>query len=336
MTKICYINGDGVGPELMDLARKVLGVMADYEMVEAQAGYDCFKKVGTSIPDETIELAKNSDAILLSAVSSPPETAGETMKDYKSAVITLRKQLDMYANVRPSKSYPGTGALKDNIDLTIVRENTEGLYAQIEWMEGEAAYAKRVVTRKASERVIRFAFEYAKKHGKKKVTVVHKANALRKTCGFFLKIAQEISEEYPGIELEDVIVDAMAMRLIKHPQNFEVIVTTNLFGDILSDESAEVTGGLGLSPSMNYGDEHAMFEPTHGSAPKYTGMDVVNPVGMIRSVQMMFDYLGEAEKSKKLDEAVYKTIVERKKITKDLGGSAKTSEMVDEIIRNLA
>ncbi|HSB46566.1 MAG TPA: isocitrate/isopropylmalate dehydrogenase family protein [Candidatus Bilamarchaeum sp.] len=329
--KICYIPGDGIGPELMKHALRALDALGSFSLVEAKAGYDCFRESGKSLPDESLASAKAADAVLFSALTSPPESVA----DYRSPVLQLRKGLDLYANVRPCRSYPNVKTLFDGIDLTIVRENTEGMYSGIEWVEGESAFLKRVVTKKGSERVVRFAFEWAKCHGKGKVTVVHKANVLRKTCGLFLQTAKEVARDYPEIEMEDVIVDAMAMRLIKHPQDFQVIVTTNLFGDILSDEAAQLVGGLGMTPSMNKGDSHALFEPTHGSAPKYAGKDVVNPCAMMLSTAMMLDHLGQKGMGERLRSAVVKTLSEGKKLTKDLGGTAKTSEMVEEIVRNL-
>lgn len=329
--KICYIPGDGIGPELMRQALLVLESIGSFDLVEARAGYECFKEMGMSLPQESLESARQADAVLFSALTSPPETVVE----YRSPVLQLRKELDLYANVRPCRSLPNVKSLFSNVDLTIVRENTEGLYSGVEWVEGDVAYAKRVISKKGSERIVRYAFEHAKKHGKKKVTVVHKANVLRKTCGLFLQSAKEVAREYPDIEMEEVIIDAMAMRLIKHPQDFQVIVTTNLFGDILSDEAAQLVGGLGMTPSMNYGEKHALFEPTHGSAPKYAGLDLVNPCAMVLSTAMLLDYLGQIRKAAMLSEAVRITLSEGKTITRDLGGSAKTSEMVQEIIRNL-
>ena len=330
MKTICYIPGDGIGPELTVQTLKVLNAIGQFDFVEARAGYSCYRESGAALPKESLERALGADAVLLSALTSPPVS----LRDYRSPVLALRKELDLYANVRPCKSFPNTKSLFGGVDLTIVRENTEGLYSGVEWVEGDSAFAKRVITKRGSERIARYAFEYAKSRGKKKVTVVHKANVLRKTCGLFLEAAEGVAKDYPDIAMEDVIVDAMAMRLVKHPQDFEVIVTTNLFGDILSDEAAGVVGGLGMAPAMNYGERHAMFEPAHGSAPKYEGKNVVNPCAMILSAAMMLDYIGEREKGLRLEKAVRLTMEEGRALTMDLGGSAKTSEMADEIIRN--
>jgi isopropylmalate/isohomocitrate dehydrogenase-like protein len=330
MKRICYINGDGTGPELMSHALRVLNSLGKYEFIEAKAGYGCYRECGTSIPQQTIDAARDSDAILFSAVTSPPN-----IRNYKSAIVTLRRELDLYSNVRPCRAFPNTPCLREGIDLTIVRENTEGMYSGIEWREGDTAYSKRVISKKGSERIIRYAFEYAKENSKKKVTVVHKANVMRETCGLFLEVAQEVARDYPEIGMEDAIIDAMAMRLIKHPQNFEVVVTTNLFGDILSDEAAQLVGGLGMTPSGNYGASHALFEPTHGSSPKYAGKDVVNPCAMLLSTSMLLRHIAEDSNAQKLHSAISQTLSEGKVITRDLGGSAKTSEMVEEIIRNM-
>lgn len=331
MKKICYMPGDDTGQDLMKEALKVLNAVGKYELVEAEIGYSAFQKYGTALPQETIDKATEADAILFSALTSPPDT----VSNYKSGIVGLRQKLEMYANVRPCKALPNTNSMRDDIDMVIVRENTEGMYSGIEWKEGDTAYAKRVISAKGCDRVIRYAFEYAKLHGRKKVTLVHKANVLRQTCGLFLEMGKRIAKEYSEIEMEDVIIDAMAMRLIKHPQNFDVIVTTNLFGDIISDEAAQLIGGLGMTPSMNYGDEHALFEPTHGSCPKYAGKNIVNPCATLLSVAMMFDYLGEKQNFESLSNAIHKTLSEGKVLTKDLGGTAGTSEMVDEIIKKL-
>jgi methanogen homoisocitrate dehydrogenase len=330
MKRICCINGDGTGPELMSHALRALNELGEYEFIEAKAGYACYRDCGTSIPDDTISTARDCDAVLFSAVTSPPN-----IPDYKSAIVTLRRELDLYANVRPCRAFPNTPCLRPDIDLTIVRENTEGMYSGIEWRQGDTAYSKRVISKKGSERILRYAFEYAKENSRKKVTVVHKANVMRETCGLFLETAREVANDYPETEMEDAIIDAMAMRLLKHPQDFKVIVTTNLFGDILSDEAAQLVGGLGMTPSGNYGASHALFEPTHGSSPKYAGRDVVNPCAMLLSTSMLLHYLGENSNAQKLDSAISKTLSRGRALTRDLGGTARTSEMVNEIIRNM-
>jgi len=330
MKKILCIEGDGVGPELMAHARQTVDSLAKVEWLHGEAGLATFQKTGTTLPDETVALARESDAILFCAVTSPPN-----IQNYKSAIVSLRKELDLYANLRPFRTLPNVPLPFPSLNFAIVRENTEGMYSGIEKREGDAAYATRVITRKGSERIARFAFEYAKKRGFSKVTIVHKANVLRVTDGLFLEAARAVAAEYSEIACEDALVDSVAMRLVKNPQEFHVIVTTNLFGDILSDESSALIGGLGVAPSGNYGERHALFEPVHGSAPKYAGKDVVNPTGMLLSAAMMLEYIGEAGAAEKLAAAV-RACYESGVKTKDVGGEAKTSEMVGKIASLLA
>ena len=242
----------------------------------------------------------------------------------------------MFANLRPVKSYPNTNSLSENIDFIIVRENTEGMYiADKEEFTQEGAAARRVITREAEERIIDYAFQYAKDNKKSKVTGVHKANVLKKSDGLFREIFYEVGERYPDIEKEDFYVDATAMYLITQPESFEVIVTTNLFGDILSDEGAGLVGGLGLIPSANIGDEGALFEPVHGSAPDIAGKGIANPIAMMLSAVMMLRYLGENESAERLENAILKLLTDAKVLTGDLGGSATTSEVTNEIINLL-
>lgn len=242
----------------------------------------------------------------------------------------------MFANLRPVKAYPNTNALSDDIDFIIVRENTEGLYiADKEEFTEEGATAKRVITREAEERIIDYAFKYAKENGKSKVTGVHKANVLKKSDGLFKEIFYEVGKRYSDIGKEDFYVDATAMYLITQPENFEVIVTTNLFGDILSDEGAGLVGGLGLIPSANIGNDSALFEPVHGSAPDIAGKGIANPIAMMLSAVMMLRYLGENESADKLDNAILKLLTEAKVLTGDLGGNATTKDVANEIIKLL-
>jgi len=326
MKKILSIEGDGIGPELLSHARRVVDCLTKVEWVQGEAGFSTFQKTGTPLPDATLQAAKECDAILFCAVTTPPN-----IPNYKSPIVSLRKELDLYANLRPFLTLPGIPAPFPALNFAIVRENTEGMYSGIEKREGDTAYATRVITRKGSERIVRFAFEYAKRRGFAKVTIVHKANVLRLTDGLFLDVARKVAEEYPSITCDDALVDSVAMRLVKSPQDFQVIVTTNLFGDILSDESSALIGGLGVAPSGNYGVRHALFEPVHGSAPKYAGKDVANPTGMLLSTAMMLEHIGEKAASEKLAQAVRECYL-KKITTRDVGGSAKTSEMVEKII----
>jgi isopropylmalate/isohomocitrate dehydrogenase-like protein len=326
MKKILYIDGDGIGPELMAHARRVVDSIANVEWVEGEAGFATFQKTGTSLPQQSVDDAKACDAVLFCAVTTPPN-----IPNYKSAIVALRKELDLYANLRPFASLPNVPVPFPALDFTIVRENTEGMYSGIERREGDTAFATRVITRKGSERIVKFAFEHAKRRGFAKVTIVHKANVLRVTDGLFLEVAREVAAAYPEIACEDALVDSVAMRLVKSPQEFQVIVTTNLFGDILSDESSALIGGLGVAPSGNYGARHALFEPVHGSAPKYAGKDSANPTGMLLSAAMMLEHIGEKQASEKLVRAV-RECYSQKITTRDVGGSAKTSEMVEKVV----
>ncbi|HEX7468784.1 MAG TPA: isocitrate/isopropylmalate family dehydrogenase, partial [Methanobacterium sp.] len=287
----------------------------------ADAGDEYAEKTGIPLPEETIDIVKKSQACLFGA-------AGESAAD---VIVKLRRELDLYVNLRPVKSYPGTKCLFNDIDFVIVRENTEGLYSGIEEYTEEGATAVRVITNKASERICRFAFEYAERTDRNKVTAVHKANVLKKTDGIFKDNFYEVAREFTNVESDDKYVDATAMFFITKPHMFEVIVTTNLFGDILSDEGAGLVGGLGLIPSANIGENHGLFEPVHGSAPKLAGKGVANPSAMVLSAVMMLDYLNESEEARKLEKALIKVLGEGKIVTRDLGGSASTMEMAAEI-----
>jgi isopropylmalate/isohomocitrate dehydrogenase-like protein len=324
MYNITLIPGDGIGPEVTEALLHVLEIMdieLDYTL--AYAGDACYNKTGTTIPDETLSKAKKADATLFGSVTTVP--------GHKSAIISLRNGLDLYANLRPVKSYQGINCLFDDLDFVIVRENTEGLYSGIEGYTKDGATALRVITRSASEKICKFAFKHAEKTGRNKVTAIHKANVLKKTDGIFRESFYKIADEFPNIGTDEKYVDAAAMFLITKPQDFEVIVTTNLFGDILSDEGAGLVGGLGMVPSANIGDNNALFEPVHGSAPDIAGLGISNPSAMILSAVMMLDYLGEHYEAKKLENALLDVICEGKVLTPDLGGSSKTMEMAQKI-----
>jgi 3-isopropylmalate dehydrogenase len=324
MYKIAVIPGDGIGKEVMEATLHVLNRLdLDLKYEFGEAGDEYAEKSGEPLPKETIDLVKNSDACLFGA-------AGETAAD---VIIRLRQEMDLFANLRPVKSYPGTNALFDDLDFMIVRENTEGLYIGQEEYTDEGAVAKRVITRVASERICKYAFEYAKDNNRKKVTGVHKANVLKKTDGLFKEVFYEIAKKYEkyGIEAEDFYVDATAMYLLTKPQTFEVIVTTNLFGDILSDEGAGLVGGLGLMPSANVGENRGLFEPIHGSAPYLAGKGLANPTAMLLSAAMMLNYLGEKESADILDKAILEVLTEKKRLTRDLGGNSSTMEIAEAI-----
>ena len=328
MYKITVIPGDGIGPEVMEAALFVLEASnVKFDYVTARAGNECFKRTGTTIPDETISTAKKTDATLFGAVTTVP--------GQQSGIIALRRALELYVNLRPVKSYEGTQCLFDDVDFVIVRENTEGLYSGIEEDTEDGATALRVVTRNASERICKFAFEYARKTSRKKVTAVHKANVLKKTDGIFKETFYRVGRNYPEIKMEDFYIDAAAMYLVTKPQDFDVIVTTNLFGDILSDEGAGLVGGLGLIASANVGKKNGLFEPVHGSAPDIAGKNIANPSAMIFSACMMLNYLGEHEEAQKLEKAMKDVLREGKVVTPDLGGSASTMGMAGEVKRKL-
>ena len=328
MYKLAVISGDGIGQEVMDACEYLLDKLnVEFSFDYGEAGFECFKKNETTLPAETIKIANKSDAVLFGATTSTPNQA--------SPIINLRKELNVYANIRPIKSYKGVNAIRSDIDFVIVRENTEGLYSQLEYCEEEKMIAERIITKKASERISKVAFNLCVKRNQNKVTCVHKSNVLKKTDGVFKESFYKIAENYPQIKSEDYYVDAMAMYLITQPQNFNVIVASNLFGDILSDESAGLVGGLGLAPSGNIGDHNGLFEPVHGSAPDIAGKNIANPCSMILSASMMLDYLGEWEISNNIKNAVEKVIADCKIRTPDLGGSSTTMEVTKAIVKEL-
>jgi 3-isopropylmalate dehydrogenase len=335
--KIALISGDGIGPELTDATLRVLKVAQKkfslrLKIVQAEAGDDCLKRRGVALPDDSIQKIKSSHACLKGPV-------GETAAD---VIVKLRLMFDLYANIRPIKAYPSTPAMRPDIDLVFVRENTEDVYRGLEFSLGDTALCLRVITRRGSERIAKKAFEMARRrNNKKKVTAVHKANVMRVTCGLFASVCREIAQQYPDITFGEQYVDATAMRLIKEPQEFDVIVTTNMFGDILSDEAAQLVGGLGMAPGANIGKDFAIFEPVHGSAPTRIGKSTANPCSMILASKMMLEWLGEHYDDPKcltvarvVEEAVVKTL--RKGITiPDLGGNATTIEMAEAIAEEI-
>jgi len=337
MYHISLITGDGIGPEISESAISVLETIDDklglkLSVETLLAGDTALKTIGKALPDETLESVKKSDACLKAPV-------GESAAD---VIVVLRRMLDLYANIRPAKSYPNMPALKDNIDLVIARENTEDLYTGTEFEIENAAVAMRVISEHASRRIAKCAFSLAKQRNhKKKVTCVHKSNVMRKTDGIFAKACSEVAKNHPDIQFEQMYVDACAMNLIRQPEEFDVIVTTNLFGDILSDEAAQVVGGLGMAPAANIGDNFALFEPVHGAAFDIAGKHIANPSSFVLSIKMMLDWLGTKhndkkcfEVAKKVEAAVYDVVKSGSK-TKDIGGNKTTSEFTAEIVRKL-
>ncbi len=323
MYKITVIPGDGIGQEVMKPTIDILETTnASFDFIYQQAGKECYKKNNTNLPSETIEQSKNSDSTLFGAVTSIPEQ--------KSAIVTLRRELDLYVNQRPIVSYDN-----EDINFTIIRENSEGLYSHLEKKDNDQAIALRKITYKGCNRIIDYAFNYAKKTGKQKITASHKANVLPVTDGIFKNTFYEVSEKYPTIKANDYYIDATAMYLITNPGQFDVIVTTNLFGDILSDEGGGLLGSLGLIPSANIGDNNGLFEPVHGSAPDIAGQNKANPTAMILSSALMLEFLGLQEEADKIQQAVKETICENKIKTPDLNGTNTTQEFANEILRKL-
>ncbi|RLF47753.1 MAG: isocitrate/isopropylmalate dehydrogenase family protein [Thermoplasmata archaeon] len=368
--KIALLPGDGIGRDVMDAAMVVLDALSlDAEYIEGDVGWEFWKKEGNPLPDRTIELLKSTDCCLFGAITSKPKDEAEAElapelrgKGYKyySPIVRIRQEFDLYANIRPCKSYKGNPLnYRDDIDLVIFRENTEGLYSGVEFhpvpeslraaidehsekmrrfgdvSNEDMAISMRIFTRRGCQRIVRMAFEYARKYGRKHVTVAEKPNVIRETSGMMIREARKISQEYPDIEYDEVNIDAMAMRLIKNPQDYDIIVTSNMFGDILSDEAAQLVGGLGFSPSANIGDNYALFEPTHGSAPKYAGMYKVNPTAMLLCVKMMLDWLGERDMAMNLERAIAKVIEEGRVRTYDMGGNAGTLDVANEVVKKL-
>ena len=325
--RICLLPGDGIGPEVIDCAEQVLRALPlDWEFTHADIGYSAHERVGTSLPDSTLDEICSSSAALFGAVTTPSNLPG-----YFSPVVRMRQLLELYANLRPCVSIPHESS-RPNIDLVIVRENTEGLYSSIERLEddGDRAVTERVITRKGSERIIRKALDLARQTNRKSVHVVHKANVLRQTCGLFRSVALEIAKEYPDITMHEMLVDTCAMELVRAPEQFEVIVTTNLFGDILSDEACMLVGGLGVAASGNIGIDAAVFEPVHGSAPTLVGTGKANPFATFLAAAMMLDYLNESESAERLRNAVNECIANNES-TPDLGGSLTTSQVTEKV-----
>jgi isocitrate/isopropylmalate dehydrogenase len=360
--RIAWLPGDGIGNDVMEAARVVLdSVELDAEYIHGDIGWDFWCKEGDAFPARTIELLKNVDAALFGAITSKPVKAAEAElvpdlkgKDltYRSPIVRMRQLFDLYVCLRPTKAYPGNPLNhKEGIDLVVFRENTEDLYAGVEFnpvppelaatlkslskpfapfagLPGDQyAVSCKVNTKKGSERIVRAAFEFARTHGRKKVTVVHKANVVRATDGLFLEEATKVAKDFPEIPMDDANIDAICMWLLKNPFAYDVLVAPNLYGDIISDLCAQMVGGLGFGCSGNIGEKLAVFEPTHGSAPKYAGQYKVNPIATILAAKMMLDWLGEKEKGARLELAVAEVIKDGRVRTYDMGGRNSTLEM---------
>ncbi|OGN92994.1 MAG: isocitrate dehydrogenase [Chloroflexi bacterium RBG_13_50_10] len=355
MRKVTFIPGDGIGPEVAEAARRVLeatGVKFQWDTVII--GSQAQDKFGTPLPDQALQSIRKNKVALKGPVTTPIGTG------FRSVNVALRQALDLYACLRPYKVYPGIKTPFKGVDIVVVRENTEDLYAGIEFARGDpgtgklldlvhdttgkelkkdSAVSLKVISQTASRRIVKFAFEYARQNGRKKVTAVHKANILKFSDGLFLDTAREVAREYNDIEFKDMLVDATCMELVRKPQMFEVLVLPNLYGDIISDLCAGLVGGMGVAPGANVGDEAAIFEPTHGSAPKYAGQNKVNPMATMLSGVMMLRYLGEKDSADKLEEAIAEVIAEGKDVTYDLkldpATAVGTSQVADAVIAKL-
>ena len=355
--RVTLIPGDGVGPEVSEATRRVLeatGVEFDWDI--QPAGLGVVEKYGSPMPDHVLESIRRNKVAIKGPLTTP------IGKGIRSVNVALRKELDLFALVRPCKSYPGVRSRYDEIDLIIVRENTEDIYAGIEFQEGmpqtramideishavnkpirpDSGLSIKPISVTASKRIVNFAFEYARTHGRRTVTAVHKANIMKFTDGLFLQVAQEIAQEHPDIQFNDRIVDNMSMRLVQNPKEYDLLVLPNLYGDILSDLAAGLVGGLGLAPGANLGDEIALFEATHGSAPKYAGMNKINPMAMMLSGVMMLRHLGETYAANMLEGAIAETIREGRYVTYDMKADRSdptavgTSEVADAIVAKL-
>ena len=321
MKRIVVIEGDGIGKEVIPATMHILENTVSLKYEFAEAGDECFEKYGTPLPEETLKMCKKSDAILFGAV-------GETAAD---VIVKLRQELDLFANVRPAKSLKGVKCLFDDVNLVVVRENTECLYRGYEFDIDGSAVAMRVITRKGCERIVKFAFDLAKREGRKRVTALHKANVLKKTCGLFRDVFYEIAKEYE-VEANDYYIDAGCLYLVTKPQIFDVIVTTNLFGDIVSDLTAGLVGGLGLAPSANIGERYSLFEPVHGSAPDIAGKGIANPSATILSACMMLRHLGFTDVANGIEKAL-EIAISQGKTTPDLGGNLSTMDMAKEVLK---
>jgi len=368
--RIALMPGDGIGKDVMDAAQIVLDrIKLDAEYVPADIGWEFWRQEGEPLPQRTIDTLKTCDCALFAAITSKPKEEAEAELipklqgkglTYRSPIVRLRQTFNLYVNLRPCKAFKGNPLnYRDDVDLVVFRENTQGLYAGVEFhplpegvrtameahsprmaafkgvLSEDIALSTRIFTREGCQRIVRSAFEYADAHGYPTVTLVEKPNVIRETSGLMVREARKIAAEYPGIELWETNVDAMAMWLIKNPQDYGVLVSSNMFGDIVSDLSAQLVGGLGFASSGNIGDDFAVFEPTHGSAPKYAGLHKVNPTAMLLAVKLMLDWLGETGTAQALEQAIAGTIAEGKVRTYDLGGSNTTLEVAQAVADRL-
>lgn len=364
---IAILPGDGIGKDVMDAAKIVLDTIdLDAEYTLGDIGWEFWKKEGNPLPDRTLSLLKETDCCLFGAITSKPNEDAQKELDpalrnkgivYSSAIVRLRQEFNLHTNIRPCKAYQGNPLnYRDDIDLVVFRENTEDLYAGVEFRPlpkqvfdalmthkkmkkfanvplEDIAVSCRIFTKKACQNIVRQAFEYAKEHKRKSVTLIEKPNVIRETSGMMVEEARKIAKEYNDIKYQETNVDAMCMWLVKNPQDYDVLVSSNMFGDIISDLAAQLVGGLGFASSGNIGDTYAVFEPTHGSAPKYAGMYKVNPMAMLLTVKLMLDWLKEKKHAKKLESSIAQVILENKVRTYDVGGSNTTLEVASEVAK---
>ncbi len=364
---IAILPGDGVGKDVMDAAVIVLDKIGlDAEYSRGDIGWEFWKKEGNALPDRTLALLKETDCCLFGAITSKPNNDAQKELNpelqnkgliYTSAIVRLRQEFNLHTNIRPCKAYQGNPLnYRDDIDLVVFRENTEDLYAGVEFRPlpknvfdalmthkkmkrfaqvplDEIAVSCRIFTKKACQSIVRQAFQYAKEHNRKSVTLIEKPNVIRETSGMMLEEARKIAKDYPEIKYQETNVDAMCMWLVKNPQDYDVLVSSNMFGDIISDLAAQLVGGLGFASSGNIGDSYAVFEPTHGSAPKYAGMYKVNPMAMLLTVTLMLDWLGEKKSAKKLENAISLVIQENTIRTYDVGGSNTSLDVAREVTK---
>lgn len=359
--KIAWLPGDGIGKDVLDATKIVLDKIGlDAEYIHGDVGWEFWCKEGEPLPERTVELMKKTDCAMFGAITSKPKTIADTelephLRDkgfvYRSPIVRMRQMFDLYICKRPCKAYKGNPLnFKEGIDFVIFRENTEDLYSGIEYntvpaemlaikgmekVSKDAAVSVKVNTPKGCERIVRAAFEFAKKYNRKKVTCVHKANVVRATDGLFLEQYKKVAADYPEIEEDEANVDSLCQWLLKKPFNYDVLVAPNLYGDIISDLCAQMTGGLGFGSSGNIGEKYAVFEPTHGSAPKYAGMYKVNPIATILAARMMLEWLGETESAKSVEKSIATVIEQGKVRTYDMGGNATSLEMAKAIAERL-
>ena len=359
--KVAWLPGDGIGKDVLDAAKIVLDATGiDFEYIEGDVGWEFWKREGDPLPERTVAMMKETDCCMFGAITSKPQA--EAIKEidpalrdrgfvYRSPIVRLRQIFDLYICLRPCRAYEGNPLnYRNNINIVIFRENTEDLYsgvefrpipevfyrlAEMEKVPKDAAVSLKINSPKGCERILRAAFEYAKKKGRRRLTTVLKANVVRVSDGLFLEIAQRIAKEYPEIIYDNANIDTLCMWLVKNPEEYDVLVAPNLYGDIISDLCAQLVGGLGFACSANIGDNYGLFEPAHGSAPKYAGQYKVNPIATILAARLMLDYLGEEGWANRVEAAVAKVLKEKKVRTYDLGGKDSTLEMAEEIARNL-